>query len=88
MKLQWSTTDSGKLLIWPKLNTHHDQIHSSPKSFTYSMMGSVSKKCYFQRAVLKPHRIWKEYEIDIGLCIRKYLYTDDTPYHTDNNIQS
>ena len=23
------------------------------------------------------------YEIDIGLCIRKYLYTDDNPYHTD-----
>ena len=29
-----------------------------------------------------------EYEIDIVLCIRKHLYTDDNPYHTDNNMQS
>ena len=28
-----------------------------------------------------------EYEIDIGLCIRKHLYTDDNPYHTDKTYK-
>ena len=32
--------------------------------------------------------ITTKYEIDIGLCIRKHVYIDDNPYHTDNNIQT